>query len=109
MLGADRAPFKATHCRDSAAATSFQSIVLGLHRSDYLLHATAGAPVLQQVELNTIAASFASLSAKTGDLHRHVLASLGRQSRLSDLPRNASGTALADAIASAWKHYGKPR
>ncbi|KAG5456150.1 MAG: hypothetical protein BJ554DRAFT_4191 [Olpidium bornovanus] len=32
-------------------------------------------PIIQQVELNTIAASFSSLSAAAGDLHRYVLQS----------------------------------
>ena len=42
-----------------------QSCVLGLHRSDYMQHEAAGdTRVLLQVELNTIASSFGSLSAK---------------------------------------------
>ncbi|KAJ1950910.1 Glutathione synthetase [Linderina macrospora] len=50
--------------------------VIGVHRSDYLIDApTAEAgsvPRAKQVEFNTIAASFASLSSLVGDLHRHV-------------------------------------
>jgi glutathione synthase len=64
---------------------------LGIHRSDYMLQqqhqqqqaladgntgttiATTGTHVLQ-IELNTIAASFAALSSKVGDLHRYLLA-----------------------------------
>jgi hypothetical protein len=42
-----------------------QNCVLGLHRSDYMQHEVAGDPrVLLQVELNTIASSFGSLSSK---------------------------------------------
>jgi hypothetical protein len=46
-------------------------MTLGIHRSDYLIHAGANeAPKLQQVELNTIAASFSSLSTLVSRLHR---------------------------------------
>ena len=47
---------------------------LGIHRSDYMLHAESdGAEYeLKQVELNTIAASFAGLSANMANLHRHL-------------------------------------
>ena len=48
-----------------ASDTPPQRCVLGLHRSDYMQHEVAGDPrVLLQVELNTIASSFGSLSAK---------------------------------------------
>ena len=44
------------------------SISLGLHRSDYMLHAVEGDPrQLMQVELNTIAASFGALSSKVSN------------------------------------------
>ena len=47
------------------AETTPQKCVLGLHRSDYMQHEVAGdTRVLLQVELNTIASSFGSLSAK---------------------------------------------
>lgn len=47
---------------------------LGIHRSDYMLHAPkAGEPYqLKQVELNTIAASFAGLAVNIADLHRYL-------------------------------------
>ena len=90
-----------------------QPVVLGLHRSDYLLHAPSpnAPPVLQQVELNTIASSFSSLSAKVGELHRYLVrsASLDRPDILDCLPPNAAGTALADGIATAWALYKQPR
>ncbi|KAJ2819944.1 Glutathione synthetase [Coemansia erecta] len=48
--------------------------VVGIHRSDYLIHAPENEPdakpQAKQVEFNTIAASFASLSAIVGDFHR---------------------------------------
>lgn len=47
---------------------------LGIHRSDYMLHrATDSDPYqLKQVELNTIAASFAGLSCKIASLHQYL-------------------------------------
>ena len=46
---------------------------LGIHRSDYMLHKGADDKYhIKQVELNTIASSFASLSTKVAALHRHL-------------------------------------
>jgi glutathione synthetase len=48
---------------------------LGIHRSDYMLHSShVGVEPyqLKQVELNTIAASFAGLSCKIFNLHRYL-------------------------------------
>ena len=48
---------------------------LGIHRSDYMLHqdVESGRYVIKQVELNTIAASFACLSTRVASLHRHLV------------------------------------
>jgi glutathione synthetase len=47
---------------------------LGIHRSDYMLHAPKeGEPYqLKQVELNTIAASFGGLASNIANLHRYL-------------------------------------
>jgi glutathione synthase len=46
---------------------------LGVHRSDYMLHKGADDKYhIKQVELNTIASSFASLSTKVAALHRYL-------------------------------------
>lgn len=47
---------------------------LGIHRSDYMLHKDKGSDQynIKQVELNTIASSFAGLSTKVSALHRHL-------------------------------------
>ncbi|KAI9597537.1 glutathione synthase [Syncephalis fuscata] len=52
-----------------------QNITLGMHRSDYLLHwpTDAAQPVIRQVEINTIAASFSALAVRTSQLHRFVI------------------------------------
>ena len=61
------------HCRFSL------KITLGIHRSDYMLHhagagdgdGSVGVVVPLQVEINTIAASFASLASLTQQLHSY--------------------------------------
>lgn len=53
---------------------------LGIHRSDYMLHKGGGPDDkyhIKQVELNTIASSFASLSTKVAALHRHLTSRFG--------------------------------
>jgi len=51
-----------------------QSLMLGIHRSDYMLHEPSNCvPQFLQVELNTIASSMASHSVNTGGLHRYML------------------------------------
>ena len=52
----------------------WQTASLGIHRNDYLLHAEADADAktakIQQVEFNTVSASFGSLCTRTSELHR---------------------------------------
>ena len=51
----------------------FQSIVLGLNRSDYMLDQNGdGSASLKQIEINTIAASFGGLASHTPNVHRYV-------------------------------------
>ena len=47
----------------------------GVHRSDYMLHdAGDGSPVCaKQVEINTVASSFAALSQRVSGLHKMLL------------------------------------
>jgi len=80
------------------------------------------APRLLQVELNTIASSFASLSCKVSDLHRSLAqkwpalrAALwerrGQPRRLAiadALPPNGAVDAIAEALARAHREYGMP-
>eukprot|EP00775_Hariotina_reticulata_P013551 gene13551-13678_t len=58
----------------SATAAASLEVVLGIHRSDYMLDEPSGG--FLQVELNTIAASFACLSTITTQLHQHILGRL---------------------------------
>ena len=52
---------------------------LGIHRSDYMLHKNPDDEIyqLKQVELNTIAASFAGLSVNISNLHRYLTERFG--------------------------------
>ncbi|KAJ2568089.1 Glutathione synthetase [Coemansia sp. RSA 1813] len=90
--------------------------VIGIHRSDYLIHAPEGepgaSPKAKQVEFNTIAASFASLSSIVGDFHRYMLARTGYKDLLESgaiseeqLPENESLTSIGDAIAAGFDLY----
>ncbi|KAF9046271.1 glutathione synthase [Panaeolus papilionaceus] len=87
---------------------------LGLFRSDYLLHATAGQPLgIKQVEFNTISVSFASLSQKTAALHRYLLNATGYYDSSPDLtaknfPANDNIAGLVEGLARAHQEYGVP-
>ncbi|KAJ2784716.1 Glutathione synthetase [Coemansia javaensis] len=92
---------------------------IGIHRSDYLIHAPedepGASPRAKQVEFNTIASSFASLSAIVGDFHRYMLARTGYAQLLEggrveaeQLPPNESLTSIADGIAAGFALYGSP-
>ncbi|KAJ2454971.1 Glutathione synthetase, partial [Coemansia sp. RSA 2337] len=94
--------------------------VVGIHRSDYLIHAPENepdaSPLAKQVEFNTIASSFASLSSIVGDFHRHMLAKTEYKDMLQagnmtkdQLPANESLTSIADGLAAGFKLYGNTR
>ncbi|KAJ2555741.1 Glutathione synthetase [Coemansia sp. RSA 1933] len=91
--------------------------VIGIHRSDYLIHAPESEPnsppKAKQVEFNTIASSFASLSSIAGDFHRYMLARTGYKDLLESgtisedqLPKNESLISIGDAIAAGFGLYG---
>ncbi|KAJ3337672.1 hypothetical protein HDU83_008549, partial [Entophlyctis luteolus] len=87
---------------------STQPVTLGIHRSDYLLHQSGDADgnlEIQQVELNTISASFASLSSKTTELHK-FLYNRANSSFKCHIPQNDSLIALTKGLARAWQLYG---
>ncbi|KAJ1815595.1 Glutathione synthetase [Coemansia sp. RSA 2599] len=90
--------------------------VVGIHRSDYLIDAPGGDEKglrAKQVEFNTIAASFASLSSIVGDLHRYLLERTGYEGVLEkgvidrgQIPGNESLTSIGDGIAAGFGLYG---
>ncbi len=82
-----------------------QALALGLFRSDYLLQAGAGSgPVLRQVEINAIASAFGALGSRVTHMHRYLAERFGIH-RAADLPENNAEQGLADAMATAWRHY----
>ncbi|KAI9314015.1 eukaryotic glutathione synthase, partial [Zopfochytrium polystomum] len=111
VLAADHACYdiyKKVHAEGST-----QRVVLGLHRSDYLLHDDGKSHLqIQQVEVNTISASFASLSTKTADLHRYLQERFPKvySDRYPSIaipgPVNTSLKSLPKGIASAFNLYG---
>ena len=97
-------------------------VEVGLLRSDYMVDAPTGA--LLQVEVNTIAASFACLSALTGArarrrllprreltpalsgrMHRHLVKRVGLERAYAPaaLPENNALEGMAGGLAAAWR------
>lgn len=101
-----------------------QPIMLGIHRSDYMLHESGDeSPKFLQVELNTIASSMASHSHNALTLHRFVLGRYGTSSDsvgrtlqehfgvngnelVKHLPENMAMKAIPSALAAAQYWYG---
>ena len=92
-----------------------QKIHLGINRSDYMLHVPSfgssgvknGSGIsMLQVELNTIASSFGSLSALVTGLHKYLLEGrLRPRGVLGTIPTNDSVGGIARAIATAHREY----
>ncbi|XP_046386680.1 glutathione synthetase-like isoform X2 [Ischnura elegans] len=83
-----------------------QSVSLGLLRSDYLHNCATDN--IKQVEINTIASSFAGISVQITDMNRYVLQELGHADLLPHLPENNALQGLCGGMIEAWKLYGKP-
>ena len=71
--------YQSIYVNDATASKSAKSADrLGIHRSDYMLHQSQQSDDddsygIQQVELNTIAASFGGLSCQVAQLHSYLL------------------------------------
>ncbi|XP_063218316.1 glutathione synthetase-like isoform X2 [Bacillus rossius redtenbacheri] len=86
-----------------------QSLSLGLLRSDYLADCQHTECAIKQVEINTIASSFAGITtAVVFPLNRYVLQELGHGDKIKNLPKNSALEGLTDGLATAWKMYGDP-
>ncbi|KAJ1971287.1 Glutathione synthetase [Dimargaris xerosporica] len=95
-----------------------QTITLGLHRSDYLLHQPQGSGdlTIYQVEFNTISTSFAGLAPMATQLHQYLrddptyadllAQQIAVHQAKSLLPNNSATTHLVDGLAKAWQLYG---
>jgi len=89
-----------------------QQLHLNINRSDYMIHNTQDekgnvVQIPQQVELNTIAASFASLSTRVAQMHRFFLERYDGKAQLSplNLPENNCVQELAAGMAQAVRLY----
>jgi glutathione synthase len=98
---------------------------LGIHRSDYMLNSKGNTIKydLKQVELNTIASSFAGLAVNVAALHRHLVSRfrpqvkdfLGANKKFvmgsdsleveDDVPENPALTCLPQAFSVAYNRY----
>ncbi|XP_022642717.1 glutathione synthetase, chloroplastic-like [Vigna radiata var. radiata] len=86
-----------------------EEIRLGLHRSDYMLDEKSNS--LLQIELNTIASSFAGLSNLVTELHRYIVWRHGKLFGLDSksIAANDAVNQNAEALAKAWSEYNNPR
>jgi len=65
--------YKKVYVESEEGSAARQADRLGIHRSDYMLNADENGDYrIKQVELNTIASSFAGLSCKIAGLHRYL-------------------------------------
>eukprot|EP01035_Chromulina_nebulosa_P021123 gene21123-27373_t len=82
-----------------------QQLRLGINRSDYMQHSVAGdSRTLLQVEINTIASSFASLSTRIYEMYRD----LDSQS-VGNLPVNEALQNIAEVLAVAHNEFSNQR
>ncbi|RKF59496.1 Glutathione synthetase large chain [Erysiphe neolycopersici] len=99
-----------------------QDLSLGLFRSDYMVSDDDNIHcqhIIKQVEFNTIAASFAALSSRASELHRHsvnnrflaqnfyYLLRDYNKFNISDLPENKGISGLAFGLETAFNEYVK--
>ncbi|KAI9892329.1 MAG: hypothetical protein M1814_001529 [Vezdaea aestivalis] len=95
---------------ESWLAPIFQEydLSLGLFRSDYMVHHDSDErPSLRQVEFNTIASSFGSLSTKVTGLHKHLQQAYPYMvKKATQLTENKAEAQLALGLAEAHKAYG---
>lgn len=90
-----------------------QPVRLGIYRSDYMIHVDeddSGAltHTAQQIELNTISASFASLSTRVSDLHAFIMEreiGWSAQETADRLPENKAIQRIAASFNSAVEQY----
>ncbi|KAM9445300.1 glutathione synthetase isoform 2-T2 [Clarias gariepinus] len=85
------------------------AIVLGLNRSDYMIHHADGQEALKQIEINTIAASFGGLASRMPSVHRHILRVANRLEESKQILDNNPAAGLAQGLAKAWELYGSER
>ncbi|KYN31985.1 Glutathione synthetase [Trachymyrmex septentrionalis] len=110
-IQADPFTAKLFHIYETVYEKGFsQSISLGLLRSDYLLHDDCK---IKQVEINTIAASFAALATITSEYHKYILEELGYRKKalliliiaIHKIPENNALIGFCKGLIFAWELY----
>lgn len=87
-----------------------KSLQIGMLRSDYMLDTAKSESLsLSQVEVNTIASSFAGLSSRLAPVHRFIIGQLNPDADIAKLPLNNASSDLTEALYCAWKAYGNPK
>jgi glutathione synthase len=82
-----------------------QKVYLGINRSDYMLHNKEGdSRKLLQVEINTIASSFGSLSTKISDMYR-----IFDTKTYKNIPKNPALHRISDALVTAASLYNRQK
>ncbi|XP_018406229.1 PREDICTED: glutathione synthetase-like [Cyphomyrmex costatus] len=104
-IQADPFTAKLFHIYETVYEKGFnQSISLGLLRSDYLLHDNDCK--IKQVEINTVATSFAALATVTTEYHKYMLAELGyRKKACKQIPENNALIGFCKGLIFAWELY----
>ncbi|XP_070574343.1 glutathione synthetase-like [Ptychodera flava] len=92
-----------------------QPINFAMLRADYMFDTARGKETpaeemkLRQIEINTIASSFAGLGSKLPELHRYNLRNIGESEKAASLPENKAVDGLAKGLVEAWKLYGNEK
>ncbi|XP_018054761.1 PREDICTED: glutathione synthetase-like isoform X2 [Atta colombica] len=104
-IQADPFTAKLFHIYETVYEKGFsQSISLGLLRSDYLLHDDDCK--IKQVEINTVATSFAALATITSEYHKYILEELGyRKKACERIPENNALIGFCKGLIFAWELY----
>lgn len=92
------------------AHDSKQTCAFSIQRSDYMIDQRGTAPVLRQIEMNTIAAScFGLTQDKLEALMRFVATRFLSSEEDLNIPHNRCLDVLTEGMAQAWKEYGNPK
>lgn len=94
-----------THMLDLLEHSAAQPLMLGIVRTDFMLHddRDGRGPHLRQVETNTVSAAFSMVAPR---IQRLMATMLARSGRVGEVPVMASDRGVTDALASAHRAAG---
>ncbi|XP_043659164.1 glutathione synthetase-like isoform X5 [Drosophila teissieri] len=73
-----------------------------------MAHVSEGCAI-KQVEINTVASSFAGIATQLVPQQKFVLSELGHADKLHNMPDNNALAGLCDGMVKAWDIYAKPQ